>query len=237
VRRYYANFSYQAQRWTKVRRLVAKVEWHPGELYPRVDFIVTNMMRPAKRVVAFYNKRGTAEQWIKEFKNAIKSTRLSCCSFAADAVRVQLHMLAYNLAKFMQTLALPEAVKQWSLTSLQEKLVKIAAKVVCQGRYVIFEMAEVAVPKELFREILRLIDRLRPRAAPAQDWGGRMRHHNGRRGSEWRGKGPNRWIKRRLGLRKRREHCVSRLWFPGKPTVCFRLLRSRVHLGNVGLSP
>jgi hypothetical protein len=53
VRRYYANFSYQAQSWTKVRRLVAKVEWHPGELYPRVGFIVTNMTRPAKRVVAF----------------------------------------------------------------------------------------------------------------------------------------------------------------------------------------
>jgi hypothetical protein len=61
VRRYYANFSYQAQSWTKVRRLVANVEWHPGELYPRVDFIVTNVTRPAKRVVAFYNKRGTAE--------------------------------------------------------------------------------------------------------------------------------------------------------------------------------
>jgi hypothetical protein len=62
---------------------------------------------------------------------------------------------------------LPEAVKQWSLTSLREKLVKIGAKVPCQGRYVIFQMAEVAVPKEWFQEILRLIDGLRPRPAPA----------------------------------------------------------------------
>jgi hypothetical protein len=77
------------------------------------------------------------------------------------------HGIAYNLANFMRTLALPEAIKQWSLTSLREKLVKIGAKVVCHGRYVIFQMAEVAVPKELFREILRLIDRLRPRPAPA----------------------------------------------------------------------
>ena len=46
--------------------MIAKVEWHPGELYPRVGFIVTNMSRPAERVVAFYNKRGTCEQWIKE---------------------------------------------------------------------------------------------------------------------------------------------------------------------------
>ena len=72
-------------------------------------------------------------------------------------MRLQLHALAYNLANFMRTLALPEAVKQWSLTSLREKLVKIGAKVVRHGRYVIFQMAEVAVPKELFQEILRLI--------------------------------------------------------------------------------
>ena len=140
------------------RRVVAKVEWHPGELYPRVGFIVTNMSRPAERVVAFYNKRGTCEQWIKEGKNAIKWTRLSCCSFAANAVRLQLHALAYNLANFMRTLALPEAVAQWSLTSLREKLIKIGAKVVRHARYAVFQMAEVAVPKELFEQILRLID-------------------------------------------------------------------------------
>ncbi len=58
--------------------MVAKVEWHPGELYPRVGFIVTNLSRPAERVVAFYNHRGTAEQYIKEGKYAIKWTRRSC---------------------------------------------------------------------------------------------------------------------------------------------------------------
>jgi Transposase DDE domain group 1 len=117
------------------------------------------------RVVAFYNKRGTAEQNIKEGKNAIKWTRLSCCTFAAK-VRLQLHTLAYNLANFMWALALPAAVKQWSLTSLREKLAKIGAKVVRHSRYVVFQMAEVAVPKELVQEILRLIDGLRPRPAP-----------------------------------------------------------------------
>ena len=61
VRRFHANFGYQAGTWTKPRRVIAKVEWHPGELYPRVGFIVTNMSRPAERVVAFYNKRGTCE--------------------------------------------------------------------------------------------------------------------------------------------------------------------------------
>lgn len=167
VRRYYANFSYQAQSWTKPRRVIAKVEWHPGELYPRVGFIVTNLSCTAERVVGFYNQRGTAEQWIKEGKNAMKWTGLSCCSFAANAVRLQLHALAYNLANFMRTPALPEAVAHWSLTSLREKLVKIGAKIVRHARYVTFQMAEVAVPRKLFQEILRLIDGLRPRPAPA----------------------------------------------------------------------
>ena len=144
VRRYYARFSYQAQSWKRPRRVVAKVEWHPGELYPRVGFIVTNLARPAVRVVAFYNQRGTAEQWIKEGKGAIKWTRLSCRSFAANAVRLQLHALAYNLGDFMRTLALPKAAEPWSLTSLREKLIKIGAKVVSHGRYVTFQMAEAS---------------------------------------------------------------------------------------------
>jgi hypothetical protein len=142
---------------------VAKVEWHPGELYPRVGFIVTNLRRSPKRVVAFYNARGTAEQYIKEGKHAVKWTRLSCTTFRANAVRLQLHALAYNLANFLRTLALPGEIAQWSLTTLRErKVVKIVAKVVAHGRYAIFQMAEVAVPRELFGRLLDRIARLRP---------------------------------------------------------------------------
>ena len=166
VRRYYANFSYQAKSWGRKRHVVAKVEWHPGELYPRVGFIVTNLSRPAKRVVAFYNHRGTAEQYIKEGKYAIKWTRLSCSKFRNNEVRLQLHALAYNLANFMRTLALPEEVAHWSLTTLREKLVKIGAKVVRHGRYVTFQLAEVAMPGSLFEKILGLIDDLRRRPVP-----------------------------------------------------------------------
>jgi hypothetical protein len=166
VRRYYASFSYQAGSWDRKRRVVAKVEWHPGELVPRVGFIVTNLSRPAERVVAFYNHRGTAEQYIKEGKNAIKWTRLSCRKFRNNEVRLQLHALAYNMGNFMRTLALPKEVEHWSLTTLREKLVKIGAKVVSHGRYVTFQMAEVAVPQSLFRKILSLIDGLRPAPLP-----------------------------------------------------------------------
>ena len=158
---FHASFSYQAQSWTKPRRVVAKVEWHQGELYPRVGFIVTNLSRPAERVVKFYNGRGTAEQWIREGKAALRWTRLSCRAFRANAVRLQLFALAYNLANFLRTLALPADVAQWSLTTLREKLIKVGARIVRHGRYVVFQLAEVAVPRALFATILRRIDRLR----------------------------------------------------------------------------
>jgi hypothetical protein len=162
VRCFYASFNYRAASWDRSRRVVAKVEWHPDELYPRVGFLVTNLCRPPERVVAFYNGRGTAEQWIKEGKSATKWTRLSCRSMVANAVRLQLHALAYNLANFLRTLALPSEVERWSLTSLREKVVKIGAKVIAHARYTVFQMAEVAVPRDLFRRILLMIDQLRP---------------------------------------------------------------------------
>src|SRR5277367_1151362 len=107
---WYAGFLYQAKSWTQARRVVAKVEWHNGELFPRVGFIVTNLVRPAKRVVRFYNQRGTAEQWIKEGKNALNWTRLSCHDFVDNQVRLQLFVLAYNLCNFLRQAVLPKSV-------------------------------------------------------------------------------------------------------------------------------
>ena len=73
---WYAGFLYQANSWSQARRVVAKVEWHSGELFSRIGVIVTNLKRLAKAMLRFYNQRGTAEQWIKEGKNAAKRTRL-----------------------------------------------------------------------------------------------------------------------------------------------------------------
>jgi hypothetical protein len=159
---FYHSFRYRAGSWETDRRVVAKVEWHLGELFPRVGFIVTNLSWWSKNVVGFYNGRGTAEQWIKEGKNAVKWTRLSCRRFKDNAVRLQLFALAYNLANFLRRLALPKSIRHWSLTTLREKLVKIGAKVVRHSRYVIFQLAEVAVPGDLFAAILARIRRLAP---------------------------------------------------------------------------
>jgi hypothetical protein len=109
----------------------------------------------------------TAGNGAENGKGAIKWTRLSCRTFAANAVRLQLHVLACDLGNFMRTLAMPKAAGPWSLASLREKLIKIGAKVVSHGRYVIFQMAEVAVPRQMFQEILSLIARLRAPPAPA----------------------------------------------------------------------
>ena len=111
-------------------------------------------------MVKFYNGRGTAEQWIKEGKNAVKWTKLSCRTFKDNQTRLQLFALAYNLANFLRRLALPGDMKHWSLTKLREKLVKIGAKVTRHSRYVTFQLAQVAVTRNLFSAILNRIARL-----------------------------------------------------------------------------
>jgi hypothetical protein len=163
---FYHAFRYQAKSWDRTRRVVAKVAWHAGELFPRVGFVVTNLRRPPKRVIKFYNGRGTAEQWIKEGKNAIQWTRLSCRRFRDNQTRLQLFAPAYNLGNFLRQMALPREVKHWSLTTLREKLIKIGAKVVSHSKTITFQLAEVAVPRALFASILGRIGRLRAAPSP-----------------------------------------------------------------------
>ena len=167
--RVYHSFEYRAESWDRARCVVAKIEWHPGELFPQVGFIVTNLTSRSEFVVNFYNQCGTAEQWIKEGKYTMRWTRLSCHSFDANQVRLQLHVLAYNLSNFLRRLALPPSVKHWTLTTLRDRLVKIGCKVVYHARYVTFQLAEVAVSRRLYRAILDRIQRFAnicPRAVP-----------------------------------------------------------------------
>jgi Transposase DDE domain group 1 len=163
---FYHSFRYRAKSWDRARRVVAKVEWHAGELFPRVGFLVTNLRRIPKRVVKFYNGRGTAEQWIKEGKHALKWTRLSCRRFKDNQARLQLFALAYNLGNFLRQLARPRSVRTWTLTTLREKLIRIGAKVVRHAKAVTFQLAEVAVPRALFAAILGRIGRLRAAPSP-----------------------------------------------------------------------
>jgi hypothetical protein len=157
----YHDFAYQAQSWNVSRRVVAKAEWHQGELFPRVGFIVTNLGYPPKGIVRFYNGRGTAEQWIKEGKYALNWTRLSCHKFVANQARLALFILAYNLGNFLRRLALPEAMQHWTLTSLQTRMIKTGGRLVRHARRLVFQLAEVLVTREMLGGILERICRLR----------------------------------------------------------------------------
>jgi hypothetical protein len=163
VRRFHANFSYQAGTWTKPRRV--------AEGYRQGRVASRRTLSPRRLHRDEHEPPGRARrcflQQARDVQGAIKWTRLSCRTFAANAVRLQLHALAYNLGNFLRTLATPEPIKDWSLTSLKDKLIKIGAKVVSHGRYVVFQMAEVAIARQMFQEILRLIAELRPQPPPA----------------------------------------------------------------------
>ena len=155
------EFQYKAAGWDQSRRVVAKIEWHQGELFPGVGFIVTNMSAKPEGVVHFYNGRGTTAQWIKAGKYALNWTRLSCKRFVSNQMRLGLFVLAYNPENFLRRLVLPRKIKRWSLRSLLVKFIKIGAKVVRHSGYITFQMAEVTIDKRLFAEILSRIERLR----------------------------------------------------------------------------
>ncbi len=153
----FKSFLYQAASWTIARRVVAKVEFFWGELFPRVGFIVTNLGTSSRAVVRFYNKRGTAEQWIKESKQAVALTRLSCHRFRANEVRLWLSVIAYNLGNLWRRLALPTRVATWSLTSLQQRLVKTGGRLIKHARYYWLLLAESHLTRRLFAGMLAKI--------------------------------------------------------------------------------
>jgi hypothetical protein len=161
---WYKSFLYEAASWTTARRGEAKAEHHAGELFPRIGFIVTNivtnMETPSRAVVRFYNKRGTAEQWIKEGKQAVKMTRLSCHRFRSNEVRLWLSILAYNLGNLWRRLVLAKGIGTWSLTSLQQRLIKTGGGLVKHARYYWLMLGESHLTRRLFGTMLRRMEAL-----------------------------------------------------------------------------
>ena len=118
---------------------------------------MTTLPLSNRAVVRFYNKRGTAEQWIKEGKQATHWTRLSCHRFRANEVRLQLSGLAYTLGNLWRRLGLPTRIERWSLTSLQQRLVKTGARLVRHARYYWLFLAESCLTRRLFGSMLQHI--------------------------------------------------------------------------------
>ena len=115
-------------------------------------------------MVRFYNKRGTAEQWIKEGKQTVKMTRLSCHRFRSHEVRLWLSVIAYNLGNLWRRLVLPNRIGNWSLTNLQQRLVKTGGRLLKHARYYWLLLAESHLTRRLFGAMVRRIGLL---SAPA----------------------------------------------------------------------
>src|SRR5262249_31290365 len=103
-----------------------------------------------RAVVRFYNQRATAEQWIKEGKQAVAMTRLSCHRFRANEVRLWLSLIAYNLGNLWRRLVLPARIDSLSLTSLQQRLVKTGGRLVKHARYYWLLLAESHLTRRIF---------------------------------------------------------------------------------------
>jgi hypothetical protein len=153
----YKSFLYQAESPKNARRVVAKVEFHAGELFPRVGFIVTNLGTDSRAVARVYNKRGTAEQWIKEGKQAVKMTRLSCHRLRSNQVRLWLSVIACNLGNLWRWLVLPERIEKWSVKSLQQRLIKTVGRLIRHARYYWLLLAESHLTGRLFSAMVRRI--------------------------------------------------------------------------------
>lgn len=128
------DFRYQAQTWERERRVVAKIEWHSGELFPRIGFIVTNSNLPAGKVVKVYNGRGDVENRMKEGKNMLRRDKTSYRRFAANQARLLMGVLAYNLLHMLRQFYLVGEEVKRSVEWLIKRLIKVGAKVAYHGR-------------------------------------------------------------------------------------------------------
>jgi len=158
----YTEFQYQAASWGTTRRVVVKLERPEGELFFQPTFIVTNMSLPAKRVVKFYQNRGTMENLIKEGKQGFAFDQLSSTRFEANATKLQIRVLANNIEAGFRLLCLPKSLKRKVLRmdTIRLRLIKIAGKLIHSGRYLIFRLSSHCLYQQEFRQTLDQIQRL-----------------------------------------------------------------------------
>lgn len=156
---WYKGFLYQAASWKTARRVMAKVEYHAGELFPSAGFIVTNLETPS-RLVRFYNKWVRRSSGSRREAGGQDDAALSCHRFRSNQVRLALRLLAYNLGKLWRRLVLPRGIENWSLTSLQQRLAKTGGRLVEHARYYWLLPAEGHLTRWRFGAMLGRIARL-----------------------------------------------------------------------------
>jgi len=128
------DFRYQAKSWKRPRRVVCKIEWHVGELFPRIGFIVTNSRVPSSKIIKVYNGRGDVENRIKEGKSTLRWDKTSCHRFQANEARLKMGVLAYNLLHMLRHFYLWGEEVRRSIEWLIKRLIKVGARVSYHGR-------------------------------------------------------------------------------------------------------
>lgn len=150
----YVDLEYQAKSWDKPRRVVAKIEWHCDELFPRYYFIVTNSRLPADSVVKVYNGRGDVENRIKEGKNTLRWDKTSCHKFAANEARLKMGFLAYNLLHLIRRFYLWGEEARRSIEWIIMRLIKAGARIVYHARYWHVHIASAFPLRHHYRAVL-----------------------------------------------------------------------------------
>ena len=159
--RLYTSFSYRARSWSHARRVVAKIERTREGMNLR--FLVTNRRGRAEAVFDWYEQRGQAENYIKELKNDLEADRLSCTEYRANAFRLQLHALAYNLfVLFRRHLLAGTELARATVATIRLRLLKIGARVKQSARRLWFHLAGGWPGRPLFMRILDRLDALAP---------------------------------------------------------------------------
>ena len=152
------EFMYQANSWSRPRRVIVQVTKPAGQMIPSYLFLVTNMeTEHHDYLIRFYGKRGTMENFIKECKSGFRMDKVSHKTFEANENRVQQVMLAYNLINGFRRLTLPKGFRQLMIETLRLKLLKVAARCVKKSRRFIFKLCGSFPYKEIFYQCLQTI--------------------------------------------------------------------------------
>ena len=158
----YGEFMYQAKSWDHPRRVICKIEKQEGQFLHQITFLVTNMDLSPEWIVNLYSNRGRMENFIKEGKEDMDFSSVSSSSMTVNANRLEIHQMAYNIFNWFRRITLPEDMKKMKISTLRNKILKIAARVVHHARHIVFKLNSSFPYKDEFQEILHNIGKLQP---------------------------------------------------------------------------
>ena len=158
----YDEFDYKADSWSNPLRVICKVERDSDQLLPRVNFIATTFNSEPKNIVRAYNKRGNMENFIKEAKLDFFMDTSSHSSFTANAAKMLIKALAYNIINIMKRAVFPVDMHKSRLSSIRTSIIKIACRCIKTGRKIHFKLCSSSPYQNQFNTIIKNIEYFRP---------------------------------------------------------------------------